>query len=302
MPDSTFLSKLKSLFGGAEGQDCVAQTSIALQPDDVDAAVIEAVRRHGRVVGGVVDVPLSYEVFVSPEDYDDYFGLRKDMLRRHLADVVRRYAEDVGGMLEGEPSFSFQVDGSLEGECRVRCSYRNVARDYGATPVYRVDPSEHLTPRPRFEADDADGGACEEAPTMSGGASDAAGGLGGDEEPAPLEPLPASIRLGEVVHELEPGIVVGVLRDRSRASLPDVELDAEENGCASQIHGRFGFEEKRGLWTYTCLGQHGSALRKGEDVIDVSKGETRYVVDGDQLQFGVGGSFYEFAIEGDHSE
>ena len=56
------------------------------------------------------------------------------------------------------------------------------------------------------------------------------------------------------------------------------------------------------MWTYTCLGQHGSALRKGEDVIDVSKGETRYVVDGDQLQFGVGGSFYEFVIEGDHSE
>ncbi|WP_449315604.1 FhaA domain-containing protein, partial [Rubneribacter sp.] len=234
MPNPVFLSKLKSLFGGAEGQDCIEQATIALQPDDVDAAVTEAIRRHGRVVGGVVDVPLSYEVFVSPEDYDDYFGLRKDMLRRHLADVVRRYAEDVGGMLEGEPSFSFQVDGSLEGECRVKCSYRNVARDYGTTPVYRVDPGEHLTPRPRFEADgvdDADGGACEEAPS-TGGASDVVGGSGGDGESAPLEPLPASIRLGEIVHELEPGIVVGVLGGRARAPPPDLGMGTGEKKSA----------------------------------------------------------------------
>lgn len=285
--------KLKAFFEGTDNPQEAAKR--VLQPDDIEDAVIKAIETTGRFVGGVADIPISYDIFVSKEDFDEYFGLRRTMLSEHISRMVSEYAQDVGGIMDASPYASFQIDGLLcKGECRVECSYRDTNREFGQTPILRPQASYFTPPIGAIEND------AEDIKTLrpKSPSTTATPRRNNMASPVCEAPTPRMARIanGSETHAVSPGDSVGVMRDRSRLDLPDIEIDLEANNEAHQIHGRFGYNSELKTWMYTSLGSHGTKLYKKDCVRMAEEGRTEMLAEGDRLEFSEG-TVYEFGSE-----
>lgn len=278
MKKQTVVEKARSLFpwNRSQGEAVCRQ---ALQPDEVDALILDALHNQGRMVGGRLDIPFTYEVFVSPEDYDSYYGLRSEMVGAHLVDLIQTYSEESDAWLGEMPTVVFQVDGSLGfGSCRVECSYSNNANAVGETPA-AGSPSAHLKEMAYVTPSCLD--ARKASATPGGFQRSETVGAG----------RKARLEAGGRRYDLHAGCSIGVVRDRSRKKLPDIEISLNENKYAHQIHGRFDCGAEGSRWQYTNLDKNGTLIRCGDDSVSLEAGELRILADGDALQFPQGEAF-----------
>lgn len=253
------------------GGDAAAGNTGFLQPDDLDEAVLSAVRREGRKVGGVLDAPVAYEVFIAPEDYDAYFGHRSTMICRHLEEMVASYVEGCGGIAGAAPTVALQIDGSLGvGRCRVEGSFASVC--LAETPV--PGAYDALDKTPSGAAPISSDSSSEVEDDFFATPSLYTGYPGADEKQGfRSRGSEAQLKTSDCSYEVHPGNTIGVIRDGSRDLLPDVQLDLGKNRFAHQVHGRFDCDENDGRWSFTCLGTNGVFVLKAKGLAEGKKSE-----------------------------
>lgn len=105
-----------------------------LDPITVNYAAWKEIRRHVREWPGFWEAPNRLEVLVSPEDWEDYWGIDASRKERAVATYVRARAAEKGYWFAGEPQVRVVADDALgAGEVEVECQF--AASPDGAPPV-----------------------------------------------------------------------------------------------------------------------------------------------------------------------
>ena len=104
-----------------------------LDPITVNYAAWREMRRHVREWPGYWEAPNHLEVLVSPEDWEDYWGIDAARKEQAVAVYVRARAAEKGYWIAGQPQVKVISDEALAaGEVEVECQF--VASPDGAPP------------------------------------------------------------------------------------------------------------------------------------------------------------------------
>ena len=104
-----------------------------LDPLTVNYAAWRTTRRHVREWPGYRETPNHLEVLVSPEDWEDYWGVDTERKERAVSDYVTARAAEKGYWVAGKPEVCVVADDAMAiGEVEVECQF--VAAADGAPP------------------------------------------------------------------------------------------------------------------------------------------------------------------------
>ncbi len=113
-----------------------------LDPISVNYAAWREMRRHVREWPGFCEAPNQFEVLVSPEDWEDFWGIDAERKEKAVATYVRARAAERGYWIAGEPMVHVVSDDAMDiGEVEVECQF--VASPDGSAPR----PANQLGPR-----------------------------------------------------------------------------------------------------------------------------------------------------------
>ena len=113
-----------------------------LDPITVNYAAWREMRRHVREWPGFWEAPNRLEVLVSPEDWEDYWGIDAGRKEQSVATYVRARAAEKGYWIAGQPKVTVVEDVAMSiGEVEVECQF--VESPDGTPPR----PASQLSPR-----------------------------------------------------------------------------------------------------------------------------------------------------------
>ncbi len=113
-----------------------------LDPITVNYAAWREMRRHVREWPGFWEAPNRLEVLVSPEDWEDYWGIDAGRKEQSVATYVRARAAEKGYWIAGQPKVRVIEDVAMSiGEVEVECQF--VESPDGTPPR----PASQLAPR-----------------------------------------------------------------------------------------------------------------------------------------------------------
>ena len=132
-----------------------------LDPLTVNYAAWREMRRHVREWPRYREAPNFLEVLVSPEDWDDYWGVDTERKEEAVTTYVRARAAEKGYWIAGNPKVEVVADDAMAiGEVEVTCQF--VSAPDGASPRpasqleapsgHAVQPESNREPRPASDA------------------------------------------------------------------------------------------------------------------------------------------------------
>lgn len=102
----------------------------SLDPLTVNYAAWDEVRRHARAWPTYREVPNRVEVLVSPEDWDEYWGIDAERKEAAIAAYLRSRAQDKGLWMAGVPQVTIVSDDAVEiGGVEVDCQFLEPVAD-----------------------------------------------------------------------------------------------------------------------------------------------------------------------------
>lgn len=108
----------------------------ALDPLTVNYAAWRETKRHVRAWPHYKEAPNSLELLVSPEDWDDYWGIDVERKEHEVATYVRAQAAKKGFWMSGDPQVYVAVDDDMEiGEVEVICQFLEPLEEEDPTPA-----------------------------------------------------------------------------------------------------------------------------------------------------------------------
>lgn len=135
---------------GRIGMRHTTQDHRLLDPLTVSYEVWNEMRRHIRKWPRYREVPNSVEVLVSPEDWEDYWGIDTERKQASIAAYVAARAHDKGLWMAGDPQVRVVEDDAIEpGGIECDCQFMEPS-DEGvtpATPVGAARPQAGGSPR-----------------------------------------------------------------------------------------------------------------------------------------------------------
>lgn len=124
-------TKLSRIGMGSVPEDCRS-----LDPLTVNYETWREVRRTVREWPHYKEAANSIEVLVSPEDWEDYWGIDAARKEAGVAAYVRARAADKGYWIAGDPQVIVEQDDTIEpGEVEVVCQFVEPAEGEGPTPA-----------------------------------------------------------------------------------------------------------------------------------------------------------------------
>ncbi len=107
-----------------------------LDPITVNYEAWRVVRQHVRKWPQYLEAPNCIDVYVSPEDWEDYWGIDSTRKEAGVASFVRARAADKGYWMAGDPQVYVEVDEAIEvGEVSVACSFVEPLNKEEAAPL-----------------------------------------------------------------------------------------------------------------------------------------------------------------------
>lgn len=139
------------------GGDAIAMEPHALDPLTVNYAAWDEVRRSAREWPHYKEAPNSLEILVSPEDWEDYWGIDTARKEQGIASYVRSCAAERGYWMAGEPQVLVMADDMLDiGEVEVSSQFAEAANGEDVAPLsyslaQRAEWFEDVAPVPEQE-------------------------------------------------------------------------------------------------------------------------------------------------------
>lgn len=282
---------------------------ISPQPDKL----LKEMLRKARI--GLIDwgdgkyqCPDVYDILVSQEAWDAYYGLNTSMICRGLE---RLHSEKIAEDLRCSASVVVRIglNHRLDpGEFEVRPSYRK--EDDAARGS--VSPSDADGVGRGYQDGYADGDAVTvdmgrryrtsvsgAEPTVVWGEASfnepEAGdtpvrdvpaaepeGQGGEHTPSLALPM-ATVSYREVVFPIGSGATIGVVREGDKPQSSVALSYCEDLHFVSRKHGTFEYDPSTDGWTYRQDGSNGSVLKRGGETVDLPQGDVTGLEDGDEL-------------------
>jgi hypothetical protein len=124
------------------------EDQLSLDPLTVNYAAWDQMRRNVRSWPHYVEAPNSIEILVSPEDWDDYWGIDSPRKEEAIASYVRARAASRGYWIAGDPQVFVLPDDTVEiGRVEVVCQFVESADGQEASPVSADDTAPHAPTR-----------------------------------------------------------------------------------------------------------------------------------------------------------
>ncbi|NJE80426.1 DUF2662 domain-containing protein [Olsenella sp. SW781] len=261
---------------------------------------------------GKFQCPDVYDVLVSQEAWDAYYGLNTSMICRGLEQL---HAEKVAEELRCpvDVMVRIELDHRLDpGEFEVKPSYRrgeDAGRDAAAqrgsqnvgrresrngvedgsavtvvmserhrAPVYGADRTVVQGVAPTDVVDSAGVGDTPVRDVASMEWDDR-----GDEHTPSLAMPEATVSYCEVAFPIEDGATIGVVREGDTPQSTIALSYSEDLHFVSRKHGMFSRDGASGTWTYRQDGSNGSVLKRDKETIELSQGDVTTLEDGDEL-------------------
>lgn len=127
------------------GKGAVPDDRRSLDPLTVNYAAWHEVKRTVREWPHYKEAANCVEIFVSPEDWEDYWGIDSSRKEAGVAAYVRARAAERGYWISGEPQIYVMPDDGVEiGEVDVTCQFEEPVDGDGASPLSSTASHEPL--------------------------------------------------------------------------------------------------------------------------------------------------------------
>ncbi|MBR3315274.1 MAG: hypothetical protein IKG18_14195 [Atopobiaceae bacterium] len=257
---NSFLKWIKSFFD--EGRGDLAKESasgLIVSPMQIIEEAIAVCKDKAMLYVNGRDLPNTFVVYVSKEDWDSYY-CRKDKKKRtekDLASSLLEYAELSGDKIDGL-AVTLAVDDTLDGRGDFYVDAFHTDRT-PSTPTVSNEP----------------GGGCEEMSSVT----------------PSLRNVPKLVSSDGTLFSLnESAETIGVRRD-ARRELPNVELPLTKDfEYCSQVQGKFCTDEDTSFLTYISYGRNSTFVYRNDQIFELKPNSSIAIEDGDGLSFGMCGT------------
>lgn len=247
--------------------------------------------------GGRLQCPDAYDVSVSQEAWDGYYGLNTTAICSGLERLLEQEVEERLNCTVGARVTIGVNHGLYPGEFLVNATYQGArgadeapsgpaaASDAGASGQERrragdtgPDGTVYMgrgAARDKAARNDSDTPAQEETPAPKTGAAG---------ECAPTVNLPeAKVSYNGSTYPVRDGFTIGLRRGNGQDQAAIALAPCDDLNYVSKLHGTFAYDAAAGTWSYRQEGRHGSELRRGETRLALSQGQTAELESGDEL-------------------
>lgn len=223
------------------------EESVNPKPASLVNAIAKAAVKSAVTWGaGCWDYPDSFKVRVSREAWASYYGHGTETIGARLAEASAAKLREWRGV---------DVDVKVELECDLVLNEEGSAVEAGFSDTKSSVNHEHSSHEAEHEASKEDQAQIPE------------------HTPSLLSPATASLRFGGRCYEIEDGMTVGVLRDKSNRAgicLPY----SDDLTYVSAIHGAFHYDANSETWIYEQIGRNGSQIITPNGLHPVGQGES----------------------------
>lgn len=251
-----------------------------LDPSELKRKLLETAQAEAKHWDDQVDLPNTFDVYLSQQEWDTYFGIKPEQTKSRLESALVQFANESGAAME-RPKVTLLVDDNLFGS--------NVSIDAFFTTPDDLDDDHDTSTGTSF------------------GQTSGTTGAGADWTTTPVFESPSDRRAefptnASVTPTLQPEIIafvsspdggrrfdvhdndtIGLLRDTSR-EMPKIQLPFSRSleYCA-QIQGMFKLDGNE--WSIVNRGRNGTHVQRGNEWIQPD-GEAFRLKDGDTIYFG----------------